>query len=64
VQTIVAFLFLNNFATWRKFIYKKKVVGTKLAWKQTCQIYLPGDKNMECTLTRTAKQQTARTANI
>jgi len=31
-------------------LYTKKVVGTKLAWKQTCQIYLWHDKNMECTL--------------
>jgi len=27
-------------STWHKFMYKKKVVGTNLAWKQICQIYL------------------------
>jgi len=26
------------------------MVGAKLAWKQTCQIYLRRDENMECTL--------------
>jgi len=26
------------------------VVGAKLTWKQTCQINLWHDKNMECTL--------------
>jgi len=36
---------------WHKFIgYTKKVVGTKLTWKQTCQIYLQRDENMEYTL--------------
>jgi len=29
---------------------QKYMVGAKLAWKQTCQIYLWHDKNMECTL--------------
>jgi len=32
---------------------QKKVVGTKLAWKQTCQIFLWGDENLECTLVTT-----------
>jgi len=31
-------------------LYTKKMVGAKLAWKQTCQIYLQHDKIMERTL--------------
>jgi len=29
---------------------QKNMVGAKLAWKQTCQIYPRRDENMECTL--------------
>jgi len=48
--------FFNNFAWFQVgliYIQQKKVVGTKLVWKQTCQINLRYDENMECTLAQT-----------
>jgi len=47
-----SFSFFNNFA-WFQFgvnLYTKKMVGARLACKQSCQIYLRRDESMECTL--------------
>jgi len=47
-----SFVFFNKLAWFQLGVnlYTKKLVGTKLARIQICQIYLWHDENMECTL--------------